>query len=131
MGAIDFDYNDTKMKILKSDYSLFHPSETQLSMIYELSSNLSLKLGIEEVVMRQIYIKSFVKWQEINKQLHFENEQNLSQFKLVRSTKINDIIIDNVWDLTLDQSPDIREQIEEKVAETFAIYVNKYAGRSN
>lgn len=100
-------------------------------MIYKLSSDLAERLGIEDVVMRQIYFKSLIEWQKINKQFHFENEQNLSQFKLVRSIKINEIIIENILDLVSDPTPQIRGIIEEKALETLAIYVKKYAGRSN
>lgn len=100
-------------------------------MIYELSSDLAVRLGIEDVVMRQIYIKSFIEWQKINKQFHFENELNLSQFKLARSTKINEIIIENILNLVKKPQSDVREYIGEKVAETFSIYVKKYAGRSS
>lgn len=114
---------------LLSDYSIFHPSVAQLEMIYDLSAKYAQYLGIDQVVARLIYLRSVIKYQQEKQVFHFENDANLPQFKLVRSTRLNELIMDNTLDLVEQTGDLVHEMISKSIDRIFRDYIDNYAIR--
>ena len=116
-----------KIDRVNSDYSIFHPTKTQIEIIYDIAELSSKYFDVDKEFFRTALIKSEIKAQQDFTIFQYEIEESPYQLRMKYSYQI----IKNLEDLLLEMlvSKEDKTELKSVLDKIYKYYTKKYAGR--